>query len=196
MRTSSSLRTISWGARASIRGPTDDPIRDRTCAKTFPSLATCEETSISPKRRGRRCSSSPSSAVLCRRLEAALQQSHHRLLVFVQRGAAIVGFTLRTRRRKPARERAFFVGFDDEWMDVGLAADRRRVAEALSDGLHGFNDVALRFGGCLRDLIAPQLERARQRAYPRAEILRGELLAAALAQVFVDVAGVDVLHAA
>src|SRR5579872_1541071 len=146
MRTSSSSRMISWGARASIRAPTDDPIRDRTCAKTFPSLATCEEISISPKRRGRRCFSSPRPPALCRLFEAALQQSHHRLLVFIQSGAAIVGFTLRT-RRKPSREHAFFVGFDDERMDVGLAADRRRVAEALRDVLHGFNDVALRFGG-------------------------------------------------
>jgi hypothetical protein len=74
---------------------------------------------------------------------------------------------------------------------VALAGDRGRVAELARGTLDRPRDVALGLPRRLEGGDLLQRERGQHRARPRAEVLRGELLARDLLQVGVDVGGVD-----
>ncbi len=76
-------------------------------------------------------------------------------------------------------------------MDVGLAADRRGVAEPLRHALDRLDDVLLRLGVGVERLELLQGQRAEDRAGPGAEVLGGEVLPGDLPEVLVDIARVD-----
>ena len=76
-------------------------------------------------------------------------------------------------------------------MDVALAADRRRVAETRRHLCHGTHAGGLCGGGAFESLGLPRQRAARSVPGPGAEILGGEILAGDLAQIFIDVAGID-----
>src|SRR6267142_2679134 len=88
---------------------------------------------------------------------------------------------------------AVLIRLQHRGVHVALARDGRRVAELRGDALDRPGDIAFRLAARRAGPGLGQRQRAQHRARPRAEVLGRELVAADLAQVGVDVAGV---HAA
>src|SRR5918994_5354254 len=61
---------------------------------------------------------------------------------------------------------------DHGWAHVRVARDRRRVSEPLADHPHHVCDHLLRLGVGLGRAVLCERDRSRERAAPRAEVLR------------------------
>ncbi len=88
------------------------------------------------------------------------------------------------------------IGADHRWVDVALPADRRGVPQPAGDPLDRRDDVLLRRRVGVELLELRQRLGGELRPGPGAEILGGEVLAADLPEVGVDVARGDILTVA
>ena len=93
--------------------------------------------------------------------------------------------------RQPLKQRAVHVAIEHSRMDVAAAANRRRVAEMRGDLLDGVDDRLLALGVAVEILELAQGLGGEVGGGPGAEVLGGDVLAGDLAQVVVDVIGVD-----
>jgi hypothetical protein len=92
---------------------------------------------------------------------------------------------------KNFEHRSTQVAFEDRWVDVAFAADRRRVAEALGDGFDCGYDIlfGLRIG--VGGFEFAQQATGKDGASPGAEVLGGKVLLGDLTEIFVNVGSVD-----
>src|SRR3954471_11788713 len=72
---------------------------------------------------------------------------------------------------------------DNSWADVRRTRNCGRISKPLADGAQDGGDRAFRLGFGLRNPVLGERDRSEQRAAPRPEVLRRELLA----QIFLDV---------
>ena len=91
------------------------------------------------------------------------------------------------------RQRALDVEVHDVGVHVRRTGDGRRVAELAGDHLDRGGGLAPPAASDSRRVERRQRGRREQRADPGAEVLRGEVVAGRLAQVVVDVAGLDLV---
>ena len=79
------------------------------------------------------------------------------------------------------------VGLEDCGVDVAFAADGRGVAEAAGDGLDGFDDVALGFGGRGEGFKGAEEVVGEDGAGPCAEVFGCEIFTCYFAQIIIHI---------
>src|SRR3954468_396836 len=125
--------------------------------------------------------------------EMAVEKCDERPFLRRMRLATIAGGAARRRQRN--RIALVDVARDHDWMDVRLAANRRRVAELRRDESHRHGDVPLRFALVARRAELGQHGRGAERSTPRPKVLRAEVRPEPLVHVVVDVARREVAPA-
>src|SRR2546423_1502705 len=152
---------------------------------------------------------------------AALTTDARPALSIEGRGPRSTAFAVRASAREQTQQREFFDGvfglaaldasraarselldslaarvcLDDGRVDVTVAADRRRVAQAFGDAAHCGGDVFLRQPLVVAATYLGEFRRGQKRAAPRAEVFGGELRRGRRLDVFVHVAREDCAHA-
>src|SRR4051812_15135774 len=118
--------------------------------------------------------------------EVAVEKCDERPFLGRMRLAAVARRAARRRQRN--RVALVDVARDHDRMHVGLAADRRRVAELRRDESHGHGNVSLRFALVARGAELGQHGRGAERSTPCPKVLRAEVRSEPLVHVVVDVA--------
>src|SRR5437762_10569791 len=152
---------------------------------------------------------------------AALTTDARPALSIEGRGPRSTAFAVRASAREQTQQREFFDGvfglaaldasraarselfdglaarvcLDDGRVDVAVAADRRRVAQAFGDAAHRGGDVFLRQPLVVAATNLGEFRRGQKRPAPRAEVFGGELRRGRRLDVVVHVAREDCAHA-
>jgi hypothetical protein len=124
--------------------------------------------------------------------ETLLQEGEHCTLRAAERVEAVGEHFLRLAAQYFDR-RAVEVTFQDDRVDIALAADGRSVPKSLGHAFDCLHEVSLRFGFRGKAFELLQRQGREHRAGPRAKILGGKFFAGDLANVRVYVIGLHVL---
>ena len=119
-----------------------------------------------------------------------MEKLHQSQLFFAQAWRIFLYFMLDLMFERLHHAAAEIAVYDGR-MHITLAADRWRVAEALGNGLDGFDNILFRLSFRFKRLEFAQHGGGKNSARPGTEILGGEVVACYLAQVVVDISGAD-----